>query len=98
VSIFLVTVHRSGPLWDPTLSLEQQSEWDAHANFMDELVDQGFVILGGPLSDDVRVVLVIESTSPDMVRDVLSHDPWSGSHLQVHSIEPWALRLDGRAS
>jgi hypothetical protein len=98
MSMFLVTLHRSGPLWDPSLDLEQQREWSAHATYMDDLVSQGFVVLGGPLSDDMRVILAVESTSADSIRDVLARDPWSESHLQIHSIEPWIIRLDGRLS
>ena len=97
MSAFLVTLHRSGPLWDATRSLEEQDEWTAHATFMDELVSNGFVILGGPLGDNLRVVLAIESSSPEAIREVLARDPWSESHLRIDSIEPWTIRLDGRA-
>jgi hypothetical protein len=65
---------------------------------MDELVTQGSVVLGGPLSDELRVVLVFESPSPDEIRKMLARDPWSGSHLLIDSIEPWTVRLDGRSS
>jgi|ERR1700735_4212256 hypothetical protein len=98
MSMFLVTLHRSGPLWDPSLDLEQQGEWSAHATYMDELVAQGFVILGGPLGDGIRVILAIESSSAERIRNVLALDPWSESHLQIDSIEPWTIRLDGRRS
>jgi hypothetical protein len=98
MSTFLVTLHRSGPLWDATLPLEGQVDWSAHAAYMDELVAQGFVILGGPLDDELRVVLVIESSSPDDIRETLTRDPWNGSHLLIDSIEPWTIRLDGRLS
>jgi hypothetical protein len=33
--------------------MEQQSDWPAHASFMDGLVDEGFVVLGGPLADEL---------------------------------------------
>jgi hypothetical protein len=65
---------------------------------MDELVAQGFVVLGGPLDDELRVVLVIESPSRDDIFQTLAGDPWSGSHLLIESIDPWIIRLDGRAS
>jgi hypothetical protein len=93
---FLVTLHRSGPKWKPELPLEEQSEWSAHASFMDGLVDAGFVILGGPLSDDHRVVLAIEADSEGTVRETLARDPWSETHLVLESIDTWILRLDGR--
>jgi hypothetical protein len=64
---------------------------------MDELVDSGFVILGGPLADERRVVLAVEASSERDVRTTLARDPWSDSHLVVDSVEPWTIRLDGRS-
>lgn len=93
---FFVVLRRVGPQWDPAVALEQQSSWDEHAAFMDGLVDAGFVVLGGPLADEVRVVLVVEAPSEDEVRATLARDPWSGTHLLVDSVDRWTLRLDGR--
>ena len=90
---FHVTVRRSGPEWNPSKPLEEQSGWDAHAAFMDDLVDRGFIVLGGPLSDEVRVVHAIEAESEDAVRATLATDPWSESHLLIDSIDPWTIRL-----
>lgn len=95
--MFYVVVRRSGPEWDASRPLEEQSGWDAHAEFMEGLVDSGFVVLGGPLADEHRVILVVEATSEDEVRATLARDPWSGTHLVVASVEPWTIRLDGRA-
>ena len=94
--MFLVVLRRSGPRWDPSRPLEEQSGWDAHASFMDGLVDAGFVVLGGPLADERRVVLAVEAESEDAVRAMLALDPWSGTHLRVDTIDPWTIRLDGR--
>ncbi len=93
--LFLVTQHRSGPSYDPSLALEEQTRWAEHAAFMDGLVDAGFVVLGGPLADDHRVVLAVEAESDDVVRRRLAEDPWHPSHLVVDSVEPWTIRLDG---
>jgi uncharacterized protein YciI len=76
--------------------MEEQSGWPAHASFMDGLVEDGIVVLGGPLADEHRVVLVVEAESEDAVRTTLARDPWSGTHLQIDSIDPWTIRLDGR--
>ena len=75
--------------------MEEQSGWPAHADFMDALVADGFVVLGGPLADERRVVLAIEAESEDTVRATLERDPWSETHLVVDAIEPWTIRLDG---
>jgi uncharacterized protein YciI len=76
--------------------MEEQADWPAHAAFMDELVDSGFVVLGGPLADERRVVQVVEAGSEEAVRATLARDPWFGSQLVVESVEPWTLRLDAR--
>jgi hypothetical protein len=94
--MFLVVLHRSGPAWDPSRALEEQSGWDEHAAFVDALADEGLIVLGGPLADEVRVVYAVEAASEEAVRARLARDPWSGSHLRVAAIDPWTIRLDGR--
>lgn len=95
--MFLVELRRSGPDWRPSLPLEQQSGWPAHAAFMDGLVADGFIVLGGPLGDELRVVHAVEAPSEQTVRATLARDPWSGSHLVVVAVEPWTIRLDARS-
>lgn len=94
--MFFVVLRRSGPRWDPSKRLEDQSGWTEHAAFMDELLKSGFVVLGGPLADEHRVVLAIESESEKAVRATLARDPWSETHLIIDSIDRWTIRLDGR--
>ena len=94
--MFHVVVTRSGPEYDASLPPEEQSDWPAHASFMDGLVDSGFIVLGGPLDDEHRVVHAVEAESEEEVRATLAHDPWSESHLRVVAIEPWTIRLDAR--
>ena len=93
---FFVVQRRSGPEYDPSRSLEEQSDWPAHASFMDGLVDEGFVVLGGPLADEHRVVHAVEAESEEAVRATLARDPWSGTHLLVDAVDRWTIRLDGR--
>jgi hypothetical protein len=93
---FFVVLRRSGPQYDAGRPLEEQSGWAEHAAFMDGLVAGGFVVLGGPLADEHRVVLAVEAGSEDDVRSTLARDPWHGSHLVVDSIDRWTIRLDGR--
>ena len=79
--MFLLTIRRSGPQWDASRPMEEQSDWAAHAAFMDGLVDAGFIVLGGPLSDEHRVVHAVEAESEDEIRATLARDPWSETHL-----------------
>ena len=94
---FAVTmVH--GPGWDPARGIREQDAWDEHAAFMDRLVDDGFVILGGPVGDRQRVLLTVQAAGEPAIRARLAADPWSAMGLlRVDAVEPWALWLDGRA-
>lgn len=59
-----------GPDWVPSKSRRQQSGWDAHAAFMDGLVEDGFVVLSGPAGelDGDEALLVFEAQDEDEVR------------------------------
>jgi hypothetical protein len=94
--MYLVIVSQSGPEWDASQPIEGQSGWDEHAAFMDDLVDRGLIVLGGPLAQPLRVAHAIEAESPDAIRATLGSDPWSETHLRIESIDEWTIRLDGR--
>lgn len=70
--------------------------WDEHAAVMDGLVADGFVVLGGPLADEHRVVLAVEAACEDEVHATPARDPWSGSLLVVDTVDRWTIRLDAR--
>jgi uncharacterized protein YciI len=96
MAMFLVVLRQSGAEFDRSRPLEEQSDWPAHAAFMDGLVDAGFIVLGGPLADDGRVAHAVEAASEEEIRATLARDPWSETHLRVDAIEPWTIRLDAR--
>ena len=91
--MFLVVLRRSGPEYDHSKPLEEQSGWEDHAAFMDGLVDDGFIVLGGVLADEMRTAHAVEAGSEEEIRERLAQDPWSGSHLVVDSIDGWTIRL-----
>lgn len=86
-----------GPRWDPSRQIRDQEAWDEHAAFMDRLVDDGFVILGGPVGDGEQTLHVVEAADENEIKARLAGDPWaSAGLLQIGTIEPWALWLDSR--
>jgi len=93
---FAVTlIHGLG--WDDARPIRKQDDWDAHATFMDGLVDDGFLIVGGPLGAGDRTLHLIEADDELEIRARLGEDPWATADLlRIGSIEPWALWLDGR--
>ncbi len=95
---FLVRQAR-GPAWDHSRPRREQPGWDAHAAFMDALVEEGVVVLGGPVGegDGEDALLVVDLPDEAAVRARLADDPWPDSVLTIKSIEPWSvwLRADG---
>lgn len=96
--LFAVRLERGGP-WDWSRDLREQEGFDEHARYMDALVDEGYIVLGGPL-ERPDVLLAISAPSADAIRQRLAtEDNWHrNGMLTVKSIEAWTILLDGRAS
>lgn len=91
----VVTVH--GRRWDNSKPIREQAAWDAHASFMDGLVDDGFILLGGPIDDGEHALLIIAAVDEAEVRQRLADDPWSSMDmLSVGTVKRWTIWLDGR--
>lgn len=96
MATFAVTLAH-GPGWDATRPIRSQDDWDEHAAFMDGLVEDGLLVLGGPLGDGARTLHLVQGTDEAEVRERFAADPWAvASLLQIASVESWALWLDGR--
>lgn len=93
--LFLVTEEHRGP-WDWSKGLREQAGWDEHAVFMDALVEDGTVVLGGPL-DEKDVLLVVDAESEAALREHFVADPWiQNGMLTITSVRPWIVLLEGR--
>ena len=89
-----------GPAWDPAKPMRAQALWDEHARFMNALVAEGFVVLGGPLGDDdwAEVLLAVHADSEKALRARFATDPWTRAGLlAIARVEPWTILLDGRS-
>ena len=96
MTYFAVRLRRGGP-WDWSRDLREQAGWPEHARFMDELVADGFILLGGPLEGDRDVLLVLDTESEDAIRERMADDPWwQNGMLEPIRIERWTILLDGR--
>jgi uncharacterized protein YciI len=93
--LFLVTEEHGGP-WDWSKGLREQEGWAEHAAFMDALVENGVVVLGGPL-DQKDVLLIVDADSEDALRERFAADPWiENGMLTITSVRPWTVLLEGR--
>lgn len=93
--MFAVRLERGGP-YDFSRDLREQDGFEEHAAFMDSLVEDGFIVLGGPVAGERDTLHAIEAPSEEAVRERLAEDNWAqNGMLQIKSIEPWTILLDG---
>jgi hypothetical protein len=91
----VTTVH--GPQWDDSTPIRSQRAWEAHASFMDGLVNDGSIVLGGPLDDGARTLLIVAALDETEARRYLAPDPWNKlDMLHVGKVQRWTIWLDGR--
>ncbi|MGP0074009.1 MAG: hypothetical protein ACLPWF_19015 [Bryobacteraceae bacterium] len=87
-------IRTRGDAWNASLRLEEQTEWDVHARFMNALQTEGFIVLGGPLEGTPDVLLIFRASEPEEIRKRLQDDPWTTRNLlRISRISPWTLRL-----
>ena len=90
-----------GPNRDVTKGTREQPFWNEHAAFIDELVEEGFIFMGGPLVDDAGLpqgaLLIVNAKNESEVREKLKSDPWfTHGVLKLDSIERWQIFIDTR--
>jgi uncharacterized protein YciI len=92
-NIFAV-IRTRGPRWNDSQPMEAQEDWRPHADFMNALVAQGFMLLGGPLLGTRDVLLIVRAADEQQVETRLAADCWAVKDLlRTRQISPWWLRL-----
>ena len=77
--------------------MREQDGWDEHAAIMDGMVEDGFILLGGPVEGDREVLHVVFAPSAEAVHARLAQDNWTqNGMLETVSVERWTILLDGR--
>ena len=97
MKLWVVHQERGGP-WDWSRDMREQVLWDEHARFMDDLVETGFVVLGGPLDGGRRVLLIVSAEDEAALRSRFVEDPWiANGMLTISDVQAWTVLLDGRS-
>ena len=87
-------INTRGPNWNDDKPMEEQGDWRAHADFMNGLLAEGFVLLGGPLMGTRDVLLIVQAKDEAEVEIRLAQDVWVVKGLlSRRQINPWWLRL-----
>ena len=96
-----VAISSAGPDRDRSKGTREQPFWDEHAAFIDRLVDDGFILMGGPLVDEREMphgaLLIVNAEDENEVRERLKNDPWlEKGILKLESVKRWQIFIDAR--
>lgn len=92
-----VTISSAGPNADRSKHTREQPFWDEHATFIDQLVDEGFILMGGPLVDEGGALLIVNANDENEVREKLKNDPWfEKGILKLESVKRWQIFIDSK--
>jgi uncharacterized protein YciI len=95
-NVFLA-ISSAGPNRELSKDTRQQPFWDEHAKFIDQLVDDGFILMGGPLVNEGGAVLIFNAEDESEVREKLKNDPWTKQGiLKLESVKRWEIFIDAR--
>jgi uncharacterized protein YciI len=92
-----VVISSAGPNRDLSKGTREQPFWDEHALFIDRLVDEGSILMGGPLVDEGGSLLIFNAEDENEVREKLKNDPWfEHGILKLESVKRWQIFIDVR--
>ena len=96
-----IIVSSAGPNRDPLKGTREQPFWDEHVVFIDRLVDEGFILMGGPLvgRDGLPqgALVIVNAQDENEVTEKLKNDPWfERGILKLESIKRWEIFIDVR--
>jgi uncharacterized protein YciI len=92
-----VVISSAGPNRDFSKDTREQPFWGEHAAFIDALVDDSFILMGGPLVDEGGSLLIVNAEDENEVREKLKNDPWMQQGiLKLESVKRWQIFVDVR--
>jgi uncharacterized protein YciI len=92
-----VVISSAGPTREHSKATREQPLWDEHAAFIDQLVAEGFIFMGGPFPDEGGSMLIVNADDENEVRENLKNDPWfERGILKLESVNRWQIFIDAR--
>jgi uncharacterized protein YciI len=96
-----VAISSAGPNRALSKGAREQPFWDEHEVFIDQLVEDGFILMGGPLVDERGLpqgaLLIVNAEDENEVKEKLKNDPWlEKGILKLESVKRWEIFIDAR--
>ena len=96
-AIYYVYLFRKGPAWSPGSTPEIDALQDAHVANLRRLVDEGKLVLNGPLLDsfqlsgDIRGIGVLKAASMAQAQEWIGTDPMVKVGRLVAEVHAWMV-------
>jgi uncharacterized protein len=76
---------------------EDQEGWEEHAEFVDELIARGTMVMGGPFADHSGSLIFLEGVGEVEARALLARDPFVLNGVFVlEELRAWNVYVDER--
>ena len=85
-----------GPTWTTGLP-EDQPGWDEHAAFIDDLIERGVFVMGGPWTTRLGSMSGWEGMNAGEVREMMQRDPFVlNGVFEIEDVADWTVYVDTR--
>jgi uncharacterized protein len=89
----------AGPAWARGESVREQPEWDAHAEYIDDLIEKGTMVMGGPFSDNLGSMSLWEGVDAEEARRIIAEDPFiKNGVFMLEEVRDWTVFVDELSS
>jgi uncharacterized protein len=93
-TVRIVVRWKAGPTWT-TGNVDEQPGWDEHAAYIDDLIDRGIFVMGGPLADQSGSLSVLENVTEQEARDLIAEDPFVANGVfELEDVCAWNVFVD----
>ena len=90
----MIVRFRAGPTWKSG-GVREQPDWDAHAEFVDALIERGTFVMGGPFSDNLGSMSLLEGVDAAEAEQLIADDPFMKNGVFVlDEIREWTIFVD----
>ena len=85
---------RAGPTWTSG-AVDDQPGWDEHAAYIDDLIERGIFVMGGPFADQSGSLSVLETVTEQEARELIAQDPFvANGVLELEEVRVWNVFVD----
>ena len=85
---------RAGPTWRSG-AVDEQPGWDEHAAYIDDLIERGIFVMGGPFADQSGSLSLLETVTEQEARELIAQDPFVANGVfELEEVRSWNVFVD----